>query len=218
MAKSYTISDYLRDTRFASEVLIKQIVEADKSKQVITKTLQGWNKVEVEDGKFLEAEVDSPEYFEAREAYIAELYDFDAKYKKDAINVSDITSIKKKYHDSLEAVNGTVEALSGALLQIAKQGISIVHGPDKFDCIKEGSKVFASATLLDVIWEGRNQSIHFEDRKFSEEVDLCFSKLSSYNPIFTDYKKNKNMAHEIIKLLNWGNYGEFFRDMMTLGR
>ncbi len=216
--KYYNIANYLQDTKYASEHLIEQIVKADKNRKIIIKTLEDWAKVEEKELEFLGVEADSPEYFEARDAHTAELKKFDKKYKTDHINASDITLIKSKYNDSLKAANGTVEALSGAVLQIAKQGISIVHGSNKFDCEKVGCKEFASATLLDVIWEGRNQAMHFEERKFGEGVDLCFGSLSSVNSIFADYKKNKNMAHEIIKLLKWENYKNFHKDMMSFKR
>ncbi|HFU7072906.1 TPA: hypothetical protein ACGN07_005660 [Bacillus cereus] len=216
--KSYNIANYLQDTKYASEHLIEQIVKADKYRKIIIKTLGDWAKVEEKYLEFLGAEADSPEYFEARDNHTVELKKFDAKYETDHINASDITLIKSKYNDSLKAANGTVEALSGAVLQIAKQGISIVHGSSKFDCEKVGCKEFGSATLLDVIWEGRNQSMHFEERKFSEEVDFCFESLSSVKSVFAKYKDNKNMAHEIIKLLKCGNYEDFRKDMMSFKR
>jgi hypothetical protein len=56
----------------------------------------------------------------------------------------------------------SLAALSGALLQIAKQGISIEHRRPE-NC-PNGRKVFG-VDIKWLIWAGRNQAIHYENPK-----------------------------------------------------
>jgi len=52
--------------------------------------------------------------------------------------------------------------VAGAILQYAKQAISQGHGK-KRDAAPVGRRQIACHPLRDVIWEGRNQSEHWEE-------------------------------------------------------
>src|SRR5205085_1103080 len=84
----------------------------------------------------------------------------------------------------------SVGSLAGSLLQHAKQGVSLVHGkPEKCPA----GRSVGSQDLKEVIWQGRNQAIHWEEGKFKQSLEKCFESLrKDFGPVFADYKK-RNM-------------------------
>src|SRR5262249_51212098 len=68
----------------------------------------------------------------------------------------------------------SVQALAGAILQIAKQGIAFVHG-DLAGC--PAGRPIGRETLKNVIWQARNQSMHWEENAFRQPTTLCFASL-----------------------------------------
>lgn len=121
---------------------------------------------------------------------------------------------------SLEAVIGArqvaIQAMCAALLQIAKQGISLVHGslsnaPDGRD--------LAGIPLKKVIWQARNQAIHYEETSFRQPVLDVFSILEQvHGPEFSlSAHQGQSRAKQIITLLGWTDYANYEADLRTLG-
>lgn len=108
----------------------------------------------------------------------------------------------------------SVGCLAGSLLQYAKQGISICHGKD-FNKYPDG-RFINSQSIKNIIWQGRNQSVHWEGGVLNHFVEDCFTDLLKNNPCFSDYKK-QNKAFEIIELLGWTDFSIFKKDMQSLG-
>jgi hypothetical protein len=136
------------------------------------------------------------------DAYFTE--DKEAFHKK-----KELDAIRQTYLTHEFAIN----SLSGALLQFAKQGISIVHGGTR-NC--PNGRSIGSQHLKDVIWQGRNQSIHYEEANFSHAVVTCFNTLAAdIDPKFSRYTA-ANMAFDIIDLLQWKTFADFQTDMMSL--
>ena len=104
-------------------------------------------------------------------------------------------------------------AQSGSVLQYAKQGISLVHaGPS--GC-PEGRRI-GSQSLRNVIWQGRNQAIHWEEGKLNNAVQTCFQALAAeVDPRFSGFLSH-SLAFEVIDLLGWRDYADFERDMLLL--
>lgn len=128
---------------------------------------------------------------------------------------------KERYHagEALDALKGTQEArsasravLAGTALQIAKQGISAVHG--KLDASPDGRKD-AVVVLKELIWQGRNQAMHWEEGKPHKAAETCFETLRASNPAFADYTV-RNLAFEVVELLGWKDYAAFEADMLSL--
>lgn len=128
---------------------------------------------------------------------------------------------KQRYHaaEALDVLMGSQEArtssravLAGTALQIAKQGLSAVHG--KPDASPDGRNVVC-IVLKELIWQGRNQAMHWEEGKPHKAVEACFEKLKDVNPAFADYAV-RNLAFEVIELLGWNDYGAFEADMLSL--
>ena len=108
----------------------------------------------------------------------------------------------------------SVCALSGALLQIGKQGISI--GYQGIDSCPDG-RIVGRTPLKSVIWEARNQSMHFEELHITrKQVTAVFATLEA------DYGSNfkivpgKNLGYEVINQLGWTTYAQYEKDMLSL--
>ncbi|MBN8697158.1 MAG: hypothetical protein J0L87_11575 [Bacteroidetes bacterium] len=109
----------------------------------------------------------------------------------------------------------SINSLCMSLLQIAKQGISTAVG-NPSNC-PSGRKI-GSETLLNIILQGRNQSIHCEEGKPTQKVKDCFLNLTNdfggeYD-LTIDYTDNK--AKKIVELLKWNIYNNYEADMITL--
>jgi hypothetical protein len=116
---------------------------------------------------------------------------------------------------SIDAKSGSIGALGAALLQIAKQGISLVHGG--LNNCPDGRSI-GSEKLKNVIWQGRNQSMHYEEGNLKQSVKNCFANLeSTFGSQFSlILHSRKNLAHHVIDLLGWKDYATYEADMRTL--
>ena len=109
------------------------------------------------------------------------------------------------------------EVLCGALLQIAKQGISVAFaGGWKTKCPQ--GRAVGVEHLRNIIWQARNQAMHYEENKLRKEVRDCFAKLEeSFGPQFSlSSKPSTNLAAHIVDLLEWHTYEAYERDMASL--
>tara|TARA_R110000803_G_scaffold49331_5_gene102548 strand:- start:1346 stop:1990 length:645 start_codon:yes stop_codon:yes gene_type:complete len=132
----------------------------------------------------------------------------------------------KKDRDAIEAQIGTLksvilnrkmalQSLSGALLQIAKQGISIAHG--RLGACPDG-RMIGQSKLKEVVWQARNQSLHYEERRLWKPVlDLFNQMVADFDDRFSlVIYPNKNMAEDVIDVLGWIEYSRFESDMLML--
>jgi hypothetical protein len=103
-------------------------------------------------------------------------------------------------------------AMSGAILQFAKQGISVVH--KGLQNCPDGRLIYA-VCLKSVIWEGRNQSLHWETGRPHSAVEKCFDSLKVAVPALSDYR-TRNLAFDLVRMLGWRDYSVFKFDMMAL--
>jgi hypothetical protein len=117
----------------------------------------------------------------------------------------------KPYLESLiEARAFSTDAQSGNLLQYAKQGISFAHHglapcPD--------GRLIGSQPIKTIIWQGRNQALHWEDGNFTRPVVNCFETLErEIDPKFGDYAR-RNLAFDVIELFGWRTVADFEADL-----
>jgi hypothetical protein len=118
-------------------------------------------------------------------------------------------SAKMSIHDA------SIKGLCGALLQIAKQGISIEYGGP--DSCPSGRPV-GRDSLSNVIWQARNQALHYEEGSFNPSVIQCFMNLArDYGDDFSLSKNSgKNLAYRVVERLGWRTYEDYERDMALL--
>ncbi|MGW2064867.1 hypothetical protein ACWCO9_30345 [Streptomyces sp. NPDC001937] len=104
-------------------------------------------------------------------------------------------------------------ALAGALLQYGKQGLSMACGhPNSW---AEGRHIGGQA-ISKIIRIARNQAMHWgEDKPPYPETVACFESLASVDPVFGDFRK-RNMALEVVELLDWKEFGDFERDLLSM--
>jgi hypothetical protein len=107
------------------------------------------------------------------------------------------------------------QAIAGAILQIAKQGISVVHGG--LAAAPEG-RIIGSLPIRDLIWQARNQALHFEEGSFSQAVTTLFYALEAeQGPQFSLAQHAKqSRAKQVLGLLRWDSYENYLNDMVTL--
>jgi len=73
-----------------------------------------------------------------------------------------------------------------------------------------------SETLKNVIWQGRNQSIHWDEGKFNTAVQNCFQALATnVDPKFSQLT-TRSLAFDIVQLLEWKEFADFERDILSL--
>lgn len=130
---------------------------------------------------------------------------------------------KERYHKTaevdmaaqrLEAHKLSTAALAGSLLQFAKQGISLRYGKERIGC--PDGRLIAEMPLHEVIWQGRNQAIHWEEGKFRRPVEICFQKLKEeIDTVFGEYT-NRSMAYEVVSILGWRSFDNFADDLRRL--
>lgn len=103
-------------------------------------------------------------------------------------------------------------AMASALLQYAKQGITLAHGELKN---APGGRTVLDVPLSEFIWMGRNQGNHWDEGEFRKGVTEFFTKLAAVDLTFQDYTA-RNLGFDIVSALGWSDYEAFERDMISL--
>lgn len=110
----------------------------------------------------------------------------------------------------------SVDTLAGAVLQIAKQGISTVRGkPDNCPSTRE---VFGQQ-IARIVFEGRNQALHYEEPKRVDDKCMeLFTGLADAgaDQRLRDARAGVNLAALVLDTLEWNDYETYLKDMTTL--
>jgi hypothetical protein len=70
-----------------------------------------------------------------------------------------------------------VDAMCGSLLQYAKQGIALQYGTERKGC--PDGRTVAGLALHEVIWQARNQALHWEEKTLRKAPTACFEHLAT---------------------------------------
>lgn len=140
---------------------------------------------------------------------------YERKARKAALEVRALADSIAHLEDAIGAKAFSVSALAGALLQVAKQGLVISYG--SLQACPPG-RLIGSENLKNVIWQGRNQAIHWEEGAFSTPVTTCFQNLEqAFGEGFKlDGTGVKSLAKNVIGLLEWSDYSAYVRDMSSI--
>lgn len=110
----------------------------------------------------------------------------------------------------------SLAALSGALLQIAKQGISSVKGrPD--NC--RSGRLVHGQELRWIIWAARNQALHFEEPKKVDDRTVAVlegMKNDNGQSVLPGARDGNSLAFDVVNLLGWNSYAQYQSDMVEL--
>lgn len=195
--------DYLVQTEFAASNLIKLISSEENTLNDLKSSLASLkNHHQFLYNDFLSKDSDPYDHFNEHQL-------MHAFAKQASFNQKHIEPTQKRIFEITLSVNAkeeSIKALAGALLQLAKQGISIVHGSPKH-CVD--GRTIKDEPIKTIIWEGRNQSLHYEEGNFRQPVTNCFNNIGIL-------LRRENLAKEIIDLLNWNTYKQYESDLRTL--
>lgn len=116
---------------------------------------------------------------------------------------------------SVGAHQYAVQAIAGAIFQIAKQGISLVYGKPSS---APAGRTLGSLAIRDIIWETRNQSMHYEEGGPRKGVKDLFATLEQEHGLQFSLSAHagQSRAKQVLDLLSWTNYESYLRDMHVL--
>lgn len=206
------ISDYLTEIRHAVETVVDEIY---REQDILAKTRAELTALTAatEDGY-------------RRAEFLAMNRDLDDEGLGTAIHWDTYFGVDKdryykkaKYEEIAQRVAArqfSVAALSGSLLQYGKQGISLHYGKKRTGC--PDGRIVAGITLHEIIWQARNQALHWEEGSFHKPTTKCFEHLATNaDTVFAQFK-NRSLAFEILGLLGWNRAEAFFADMNLLDK
>ena len=139
-------------------------------------------------------------------------------YVRAATAASEAEKLKSevaKLQASVGAHQQATQAIAGAIFQIAKQGISIVHGG--LGAAPAGRSI-GTVPIRDIIWQARNQSMHYEEGRFKKAVIDTFAELEieQGSQFSLSTHSMQNRAKQVLDLLGWSDYVNYIEDMRTL--
>lgn len=161
---------------------------------------------------------------------------FDGVVQRDGIRdvcSAGLDRVKLKLQGNIRAIE-TYEVLidiaAGAFLQILKQALSIAYG--ERENAPPGPSV-SSTCIRDLIWHGRNQSMHYEETRLMPVLNEqgkvikgkgrsswveTFQKLNDQRPDrFEMSPPYRSLAKDVLDTLEWTyDYAKFERDMRNL--
>lgn len=134
---------------------------------------------------------------------------------------SNLRSKIAELENIMTAHSDSYNILSGALLQMAKQALSIVHGDIFRKRITKGRVILEDgsnkAFLLDCIQHFRNHSIHFEQGLIRSHDSYKFFKEKLIKDKFPNFNdKSTNYSFEFINLLGWDEFNKFKNDLKSI--
>jgi hypothetical protein len=200
---------YLIDTEFAVTNLLLLAIEEEKQlkeQKMQLATVEA--KVRVHKLDFETSDMNE----DFSEVYVMAAFSRMAKASKEAEVLQQEVA---KLQASVGAHQQATQAIAGAVLQVAKQGISFVYGDLK--TAPEGRKI-GTAPIRDIIWHARNQALHYEEGSFSKSVTTLFTTLEHEqgNQFSLTTHAKQSRAKQILALLGWVDHGTYLRDMAVI--
>ena len=111
-------------------------------------------------------------------------------------------------------IGASIESMSylaGSVLQIAKQILSLRHGGKPKGI---ASRRIGSQSLVEVIWEGRNHAMHWEETVPHKKVKEMFDLLASDFGMDVEYGKNNCLS--LLGVLSWSSADQVIQDLHEL--
>ncbi|MFG6468395.1 hypothetical protein [Roseateles sp. BYS87W] len=200
---------YLKDTEYATQNLLRLATEEEQQLRELSGQLASAEaRLRVHQWDFQTSDLND----DFSDAYVMAAFGRAAKASQDAERLrSEVAMLQA----SVGAHQQATQAVAGAVLQIAKQGISLVHGG--LNAAPTG-RTIGSLCIRDIIWQGRNQSMHYEEGNFKKALTDLFATLESEQGTHFSLAAHpqQNRAKQIVELLGWEDYATYARDMQTL--
>jgi hypothetical protein len=200
---------YINDTEYAAQNLIRLATEEEARLKALTATLgQTEAKLKVHQWDFQSSDLND----DFSDAYVMAAFGRAAQAAQEAERLRVEVA---KLQASVGARQQATQAIAGAVLQIAKQGISLVYGGPS---AAPTGRTIGTLPVSDIIWQGRNQSMHYEEANFKKPLTDLFSTLEiEQGPQFSLTAHHKqNRAKQVFDLLGWSDYLTYIQDMRAL--
>jgi hypothetical protein len=109
----------------------------------------------------------------------------------------------------------SIDVTCGALLALAKQGISRIH--HGLGACPPG-RLIGNTPLRDVVWQARNQAAHCEEGRYSPAVLAVFAALEAdYGSAFHLVEGvTENLATMVVLIIDWLNDSVYDADITSL--
>ncbi|HEY9902197.1 MAG TPA: hypothetical protein V6D43_07170 [Candidatus Sericytochromatia bacterium] len=205
---------YLEQTKYAASNLIDLIMHDLRKLEEVKSSLEGFQAL---------LRTLSQDFSTADNSEDFDMYQIQHKYitlrRAEENTISERIKLREELEELKQSATAKSEAISslcGALLQISKQGISIVHR--SLDICPSGRHI-GQETLKNIVWQGRNQSMHYEEGSYNSNVLKCFRNLElSFGEDFSlTFHSQENLAQKVvIQLLEWTDYSQYEKDMTDL--
>jgi len=120
----------------------------------------------------------------------------------------------EKLEKALFNIGSTVESMSslaGAVLQIGKQSLSLRHSgrPNL-----PGARVIGTQNIVEVVWEGRNHAMHWDEGEPNDRVRNMLNALATDLNITIEIGKNNCLS--ILGALGWKTPDDVISDLKAL--
>lgn len=200
---------YIIDTEYASKHLVQLATEEENKLKELAEKLRGVEaQFRVNQWDYESSDLNE----DFSDAYVMAAFGRMASVaqQNEALKIEFAT-----IQTSIGSHQQAIQAIAGSILQIVKQGISIVHG--SLVAAPDGRKI-GTASLKDVVWQARNQAIHYEEGKFRKDVTDLFAILEREQGAEFSLAKypNQSRAKQVITLLGWTDYAAYVSDMQSL--
>ena len=200
---------YLRDTEYAAQNLIRLAMDEALHLDALSKELsRAEERVKLHQWDFQTSDLSE----DFSDAYVMAAFGRAARSAQEADQLRrEVVALQASIGSHQQAT----QAIAGAILQIAKQGLSLVFGG--MAGAPKGRKI-GSLHITDIIMQGRNQSLHHEERAFKQPVVEVFRVLEFEQGERFALSKHprQNLARQVAELLGWTSYDAYAQDMESL--
>lgn len=213
------IKDYLTEIEPAATTVIEEIHREERHVADLSRTLAHLTKATAEGYANVEQINKMDEYLSSIPGY-----QDDDPLLSTAIYWYTFFGVGKERHRTdkdlreamlrLAAHDFARNAMSGSLLQFAKQGLSIRYGKSLSACPK--GRLIGSQSITDVIWQGRNQAIHWEEGQFHSATEATLKQIAKDFCSPYDQYASRSLAYEIVSVLGWQSFADFSKDLLAL--
>ena len=203
------MQQYLQDTEFAAKNLFSLATdEANQLKSLTERLPPLEQQLKVHQWDFQTSDLNE----DFSDAYVM------AAFGRAARTGQEVERLKGQV-SGLQASIGTrqhsIQAIAGSIFQLAKQGISLVYGGPT---ATPPGRMVGSLAIRDIIWQARNQSMHYEEGSFKKALVDLFSTLETeHGPqLSLTIHAKQNRARQVLDVLGWVSYDSYLLDMQAL--
>jgi hypothetical protein len=185
---------YLRDTEYAAQNLLRLATNEDQELRTLSEKLQPAEaQLRIRQWDFQSSDLND----DFSDAYVMAAFGRAAQAAQQAEQLrNEVATLQAKVGAHQQAT----QAIAGAVLQIAKQGVSLVHGGP---AAAPTGRAIGSLCVRDIVWQARNQSMHFEEGNYKKAVTDLFATLEAEHGgrFCLAAHPQQNRAKQVIELL-----------------